>query len=285
MANSIIELHNVSYRYASGTLALDSVNLVIPKGKKIALIGGNGAGKSTLMLLLNGIIRPTNGHLSFESVKYGYKKSQLRKLRSKIGLIFSDSDNQLIAPTVYEEISFGLNNISKDEKWVRARVEETLDAFSLNDLSEKPTHELSTGQKKRVCMAAVLAMAPEVIVSDEPASGLDPWYEKNMFGYLDRLHQEGKTIIISTHDVNQAYSWADHVIVLYNGKILLCGTSKDVFSRRDVIEKTGLNLPFIVEASYALKPEIEPSELPSDMKTFYNMLETENKLREAKENM
>lgn len=272
MTESIIELHDVSYKYPSGTLAMNSVNLVIPKGKKIALLGANGAGKSTLMLLLNGIMRPTTGHLSYESVEYAYKKRDLRKLRSKIGLIFSDSDNQLIAPTVFEEISFGLNNISKNEEWVRTKVEETLNAFSLNSIAEKPTHELSTGQKKRVCLAGVLAMEPDVVVSDEPASGLDPRYEKKIFGYLDHLHEKGKTILISTHDVNQAYAWADHVIVLDKGEILLQGEPREVFGKKDIPERTGLDLPYIVKASYALMPTLEPSELPRNMNAFYNLL-------------
>ncbi len=272
MAKRIIELHNVSYKYVSGTLALNSVNLAIPKGKKVALLGANGAGKSTLMLLLNGIIRPTTGHLSYDSLKYNYKKRHLRQLRSKIGLIFSDSDNQLIAPTVYEEISFGLNNISKNEEWVRTKVDEALNAFALNSIAEKPTHELSTGQKKRVCLAAVLAMEPEVIVSDEPASGLDPRYEKKIFGYLDQLQEKGKTILISTHDVNQAYTWADHVIVLHHGEVLLQGEPKEVFGQKDVLKVTGLDLPYIVEASYAFKPGLKPSELPLNMGEFYNLI-------------
>jgi cobalt/nickel transport system ATP-binding protein len=272
MAENIITLHNVSYKYPSGTLALNSVDIGLPKGKKIVLLGGNGAGKSTLLLLLNGILKATTGLLRYESVAYNYKKSGLRELRSKIGLLFSDPDNQLIAPTVYEEISFGLNNISRNKEWVRKKVEEALDTFCLHELSNKPPHELSAGQKKRVCLAAVLAMEPEVVVCDEPASSLDPWHTRLTFDYLDRLNEKGKTILISTHDVNQAYTWADHIIILKKGGVLADGMPKEVFSKKDLIEDTGLNLPFIVEACHALLPGIHNSDLPGTMDDFTKLL-------------
>jgi cobalt/nickel transport system ATP-binding protein len=272
MAESIITLQNVSYKYPSGTLALKSISLGLPKGKKIAVLGGNGAGKSTLLLLLNGILKATTGLLNYGSVEYNYKKSGLRELRSKIGILFSDPDNQLIAPTVYEEISFGLNNISRDKEWIRSKVEEALDTFCLHDLSNRPPHELSAGQKKRVCLAAVLAMGPEVIVCDEPASSLDPWHARLTFDYLNRLNEQGKTILISTHDVNQAYSWADYIIILKKGEVLISGAPKDVFSKKDLLEMAGLNLPFIVEACYALLPEIDTSDLPGTMDDFKKLL-------------
>ncbi len=272
MVKSIITLCNVSYKYPSGTLALKSINLGLPKGKKIAVLGGNGAGKSTLLLLLNGILKATTGLLSYGSVEYNYKKSGLRELRSRIGILFSDPDNQLIAPTVYEEISFGLNNISRDKEWIRNKVEEALDTFCLHDLSNRPPHELSAGQKKRVCLAAVLAMEPEVIVCDEPASSLDPWHARLTFDYLNRLNEQGKTILISTHDVNQAYSWADYIIILKKGEVLISGSPKDVFSKKDLVEDAGLNLPFIIEACYALLPEINTSDLPGTMDDFKKLL-------------
>lgn len=272
MAENIITLHNVSYKYPSGTLALNSINLGLPKGKKMAILGGNGAGKSTLILLLNGILKATTGLLRYESVEYNYKKSWLRELRSKIGLLFSDPDNQLIAPTVYEEISFGLHNISRNKEWIRKKVEEALETFCLHELSNKPPHELSAGQKKRVCLAAVLAMEPEVVVCDEPASSLDPWHARLTFDYLDWLNEQGKTVLISTHDVNQAYSWADYIIILKKGKVLISGNPKEVFSKKDLIEDAGLNLPFIVEACYALLPGIKALNLPGTMEDFKKLL-------------
>ncbi|MDA3892515.1 MAG: ATP-binding cassette domain-containing protein [Salinivirgaceae bacterium] len=274
MDKSIIDIHHASYSYPSGTLALDGINLSLPKGKKIALLGGNGAGKSTLMLLLNGVLVPTSGHLSFDDTKYNYKKSKLRELRSKVGLLFSDPDNQLIAPTVYEEISFGLNNLLRDKQRVRAKVEDTLDAFCLHDIQRKTPHDLSAGQKKRVCLASILAMEPEVIICDEPSSSLDPWHTNLTFNYLDSLQEKGKTILISTHDVNLAYSWADHTIILKKGKVLISGASKDVFSKKDIIEEAGLNLPFIIDACNAFIPELKANELPANMDEFKKLLKS-----------
>ena len=246
MIQNIIELANISYTYPNGDSALNGINLEIPIGKKIALLGGNGAGKSTLMLLLNGILKPTKGGLSFKNVAYKYNKKGLRELRSKIGLLFPEPDYQLIAPTVYEEISFGLLNKFKDDKVVRKKVEKVVLDFSLQEIINKPPHQLSTGQKKRVCLASVLAMEPELIVCDEPASNLDPMYSKLIFNYLESLHKKGKTILISTHDVNRAYSWADYVIIMDKGEILEKGLPEKVFEDKELLKKANLNQPFIV---------------------------------------
>lgn len=247
MIENIIELNNVSYTYPNGDTALNGINLEIPIGKKIALLGGNGAGKSTLMLLLNGILKPTKGDLSFKNVAYSYRKKGLRELRSKIGLLFPEPDYQLIAPTVYEEISFGLLNKFKDVEIVRAKAEKVIIDFSLEAIINKSPHQLSTGQKKRVCLAAVLAMEPELVVCDEPASNLDPMYSKLIFNYLDALHKKGKTILISTHDVNKAYSWADYVIIMDKGEILEKGVPEDIFEDQNLLNKANLEQPFLID--------------------------------------
>ncbi|SNR51454.1 cobalt/nickel transport system ATP-binding protein [Lutibacter agarilyticus] len=247
MIQNIIELNNISYTYPNGDTALNGINLEIPIGKKIALLGGNGAGKSTLMLLLNGILKPTKGDLSFKNVAYSYKKKGLRELRSKIGLLFPEPDYQLIAPSVYEEISFGLLNKFKDVEIVRAKAEKVIIDFSLESIINKPPYQLSTGQKKRVCLASVLAMEPELIVCDEPASNLDPMYSKLIFNYLDTLHKKGKTILISTHDVNRAYFWADYVIIMDKGEILEKGVPDTIFEDKELLKKANLNQPFIID--------------------------------------
>ena len=247
MNDTIVKLQDVSFSYPTGEKALNLINLELPAGKKIAILGGNGAGKSTLMLLLNGILKPTSGYLEYGNKKYNYNKKALRELRSKIGLLFPEPDYQLIAPTVYEEISFGLLNQFKDEALVRLKVEKTIDNFSLHDIIDKPPHQLSTGQKKRVCLAAILAMEPELIVCDEPASNLDPVYANSIFKYLEKLNKKGKTILISTHDVNNAYSWADYIIVMSNGKILESGLPDVIFKNKEMLQKANLNQPMIIE--------------------------------------
>ncbi|MFW6352574.1 MAG: energy-coupling factor ABC transporter ATP-binding protein, partial [Bacteroidota bacterium] len=270
MNKSIISIHHVTHEYSSGERSLDDLSLELPRNKKIALMGCNGAGKSTLMLMLNGILRPAKGKLSYDGEKYLYKKKFLQKLRARVGFLFDNPDDQLIAPTVFEEISFGLKNISGDKDWVRRRTHEIIKDFHLESVSQNPPHDLSAGQKKMVCLAAILAMEPEVLVCDEPASGLDPRHEELTFRYLNKLHERGKTILISTHDVNQAYDWADYVIILNKGKVVTEGEKKEVLSNRESLKMAGMDLPFLVEASYCLDPELKTSELPATMSEFKN---------------
>ena len=272
MADSVLDLNTVWHSYPSGNDSLKNVNLSLPEGKRIALLGGNGAGKSTLMLMLNGLLRPSKGHLCYNSRRITYKKSALRELRSKVGFVFQEPDDQLIAPTVFEEISFGLYNLNPDKQWVRERVEKTIDAFCLRHLSDKPPHNLSAGEKKRISMASVLAMEPEVLVCDEPTSSLDPWHADLTFNLLNGLHQKGKTVIISTHDVNRAYTWADHIVLMKEGEVIITGGPKEVFSKQALIQEAGLHLPFIVETCYALMPELNSLNLPLTMEEFKKFL-------------
>jgi len=247
MSNTIIALKNIGYKYKSNTVALNNVNLNIPLGKRVALLGGNGAGKSTLMMLLNGILKPTSGCLEFQHTPYSYTKKRLFELRKNVGILFHEPDLQLIAPTVFEEISFGLINLGYNSTTVLNKVNETLISFNLSDLAHKSPHQLSSGQKKRVCLAAILAMEPNVIVCDEPTSSLDPHNSDIIFDALNQLNSIGKTIIISTHDVNQAYEWADFIVVMNNGEITISGTPEQVFANNDIIKQAGLKLPVIVD--------------------------------------
>lgn len=272
MVDTIITMHNVSYRYPSGLLALNAIDLDIPKGKRIALLGANGAGKSTLMYLLNGILRPTEGFLTLENDRYSYKRKALRYLRSKVGLLFQDSDNQLLAPTVYEEISFGLINLVKDKNWVRCKVDEIIGAFGLHEISDRSPYELSAGQKKRVCLASVLAMEPELLVCDEPCSNLDPVSTQLTIDYLNDLNSLGKTVLVATHDVNMAYVWADHVIILKSGNVMCSGTPKEVFGNRRHIEDAGLHLPYMVNTAQTFIPNIKHCDLPLNNKELHQLL-------------
>lgn len=272
MEDNILKLHEISYCYPSGVLALDSICLDLPKGKKIAMLGANGAGKSTLMFLLNGILKPTEGYLSYKQKKYSYKRKDLRTLRTNIGFLFQDSDNQLIAPTVFEEVSFGLTNMSSNKDWVRTKVDVAIEDFCLQNIKDRTPHELSAGQKKRVCLASILAMEPEVVICDEPSSNLDSKHTQLTFNYLNNLNKKGKTILIATHDVNLAYEWADYIIILKQGKQLGNGTPKDIFGNTQLIKEAGLNLPFLVEASYKLYSNLNISDLPLNMLEFKNLI-------------
>ncbi len=255
---SIIKLHNISYTYPNGCKGIENIDLEIPRGKKIALLGANGAGKTTLMMLLNGLFKPSEGSLFYDDQPYSYKKKSLSILRQKVGILFCNPDHQLFTPTVFEEISFGPCQILSDKKQIRALVNEYLDKFDLTEMAQKAPHQLSTGQKKRVAMASILITKPEVLVCDEPASSLDPHHAKLIFNHLDALHQNGSTIIISTHDVDHALQWADHVIVMNDGKVTMAGDTYKILSQQENLRAAKLKQPQLLQLCQMLQIECTP---------------------------
>ena len=256
-----ITLHHVSYRYSNGVMALKDINLSIFQGKKTAILGRNGAGKSTLLFLLNGINKPSTGTLKLKDIPYRYDNRSLRNLRRQVGLLFPDPDAQLVAPSVYEEISFGLLNISNEKKWVEQRVDQALERFELEAIAKIAPHQLSAGQKKRVCLAAIMAMEPEVLVCDEPASSLDPYYTRQMFDELDKLNATGKTIIYTSHDIDQVYEWADHLVLVHEGSIAAQGPVAEVVQHENTFKDCGLHLPVVFEVGKWLHLEPLPANL------------------------
>ncbi|PTN09273.1 energy-coupling factor ABC transporter ATP-binding protein [Mangrovibacterium marinum] len=272
MAGNLIELKAASYRYPTGKQAIAEVDLALPEGKKIALMGANGAGKSTLLLLLNGIYKPTKGELHYRGKQYRYNRKALRELRQKVGIVFQESDNQLVAPSVYEEVAFGLSNLYSDKKWIREQVEKYLDYFDLQELKNHSPHQLSSGQKKRVCLASVLSMEPELIVCDEPASNLDPQNARLTFELLEAQNKQGKTLLISTHDVNQAYAWADLVVLLKEGSVLSVGSPIEVFGDADTLAEAGLEQPLLVKLARMHQPHLAAEELPGNEAELVNRL-------------
>ena len=256
-----ITLHQVSYRYSNGVMALEDINLSICQGKKTAILGRNGAGKSTLLFLLNGINKPSTGTLKLKDIPYRYDNRSLRNLRRQVGLLFPDPDAQLVAPSVYEEISFGLLNISNEKKWVEQRVDQALERFELEAIAKISPHQLSAGQKKRVCLAAITAMEPEVLVCDEPASSLDPYYTRQMFHELDKLNATGKTIIYTSHDIDQVYEWADHLVLVHEGSIAAQGPVVEVVRHENTFKDCGLHLPVVYEVGKLLHLEPLPATL------------------------
>lgn len=251
--DSIFSLQNISYSYPSGSVALDGINISFPENKKIVLLGGNGAGKTTLLLHLNGILKPQSGNIFYNNHEMIYSKKYLKSLRKEVGFIFYESDHQIFAPTVFEEISIGLANYSKDINEICKKVNSVLSDFSLNEFKDKIPHCLSSGQKKLVTLAAVAALEPKVFVCDEPCAGLDPKHSDMIYSHFDLMIQKGATIIISTHNVEMAYQWADYAIIMHNGKILEAGIPEDLFLNKDVLEKANLRQPKIIELYQKMK--------------------------------
>lgn len=263
MREIIIKTEHLQYTYPDGTVALHDVSLEIERGKKIALLGANGSGKSTFFLCLNGINRPQSGKLYFDGAPYDYSKQGLLNLRSKVGIVFQDPDNQLFSASVYQEISFGAMNLGLPADTVKERVEDAIDTLEITPFRKKPTHFLSGGQKKQVAVADIVVTHPEVIILDEPGAALDPKHTKTVNRLIDRLNHSGMTTIISTHDVNHAYAWADHVILFHNGTVLLQGKPEDVFSDEDALEKTNLEKPAALRMFDTLcKNKLLPATLP-----------------------
>ncbi|MGG3799774.1 energy-coupling factor ABC transporter ATP-binding protein [Metabacillus fastidiosus] len=276
MESVLFSIDQLSHRYADDTIALKSLSLTIKQGKKIALLGNNGAGKSTLFLHLNGILQPTSGKIYFKGKEVAYNRKALLSLRRQVGIVFQDPDSQLFSASVIQDISFGPKNLGLSNEKVLERVEWAMEQTETAVLKDKPTHFLSLGQKKRVAIAGVLAMDPEVIILDEPTAGLDAYYSKQIMNVLNIIQKQQKTIILSTHDVNLAYEWADEVIVMHDGEVLCHSDPVTVFQQEEIIKKAHLDTPWVMETFQAL---VEGQIISSDEAITQNKEELFQKIR------
>ncbi|MCL6558479.1 MAG: ATP-binding cassette domain-containing protein [Firmicutes bacterium] len=253
LAEYILEAIDVEFAYPDGTRALKGVSLGIEKGKKVAVLGPNGAGKSTVFLHFNGILRPVRGKIRFAGKDVRYDHASLMELRKNVGIVFQDPDTQLFSASVFQEISFGPLNLGLPGKEVEKRVREAMAATEITHLEKKPTHLLSYGQKKRVSIADILAMEPAVIICDEPTAWLDPKHSLQVLELFDRINRQGTTIIMSTHDVDTAYSWADYIFVMNDGIVVGEGTPEAVFQDEALLRTADLEKPWLVDVYNQLK--------------------------------
>lgn len=251
MNDPILKLDDVTYRYTDGTRALDHCSLTIRRGARSAVLGANGAGKTTMFLHLNGILRPTAGRVLCDGLPLDYSRGGLHKLRSRVGIVFQNPDSQLFSASVREDVSFGPMNLGLAETVVRVRVEEALLAVGMSETADKPVHNLSYGQKKRVCIAGVLAMQPEIVVLDEPMAGLDAAMQEELTTILEKLHAAGMTIVIATHDLDFAYGWADEVVVMQAGQLLAHGDPTAILQQQNVQSALGA-APLMAEITRSL---------------------------------
>jgi len=264
--NSILEAHNVSFAYGPAKWAIRELSLSLDRPERVALLGSNGVGKSTLMLLLNGTLRPQEGELFVLGRPIDYSRAGLHKLRREVGMVLQDPDDQLFGATVEQDVAFGPLNNGVASKEARALVDETLAALGISHLAERPIHELSLGEKKRVAIAGVLVLRPRVILLDEPTAGLDFAGICAMLALLKKLHQQGTTLVISTHDTDLAYEWANEAWVLGDGRVAAQGPIGDVMKDRPMLEKAHLKIPWVIELSLAVRetyPELAARPLPA----------------------
>ncbi|MEK4227953.1 energy-coupling factor ABC transporter ATP-binding protein [Solibacillus sp. FSL H8-0538] len=245
-------LQNVSYAYPDGTKAIQNITITIPQNAKIAVVGKNGSGKSTFFQLLMGLIKPTSGQLLFQNEKVQYSKKALKALRQQIGIVFQNADNQLFAGTVKQDIAIGPSNLG----WSYEKVEETtakaIALTQLEPLQYRPIHFLSGGQKKRVSIAGVYAMEPNLLLLDEPTGGLDNYFTTQMLGYLRQLENNERTFLLSTHDIQLAYEWADLFIVFDEGQIAYFGDAQGLFNNDDLLASAHLDKPLLFEIANLL---------------------------------
>nr|WP_296808689.1 ATP-binding cassette domain-containing protein [uncultured Methanobrevibacter sp.] len=223
----MLEVQNIKYSYNNDYQALKGVSLKIEKGDMVALLGKNGAGKSTLFLHLNGIYQPDEGKVFIDGEELKYDKKSLLKFRQKVGIVFQNPDDQIFAPTVEEDVAFGPLNLGLSMEEVQNRVEDALERVGMTGYEKTAPHHLSGGQKKRVAIAGILAMKPEIMVLDEPTAGLDPNGVTNLVKLLKELNAEGITILISTHEVNLVPDYANKAFVMVDGNLIAEGTPRD----------------------------------------------------------
>lgn len=241
----MLKVKDVFYSYDDGTTALNGINLEVKKGEIVALLGKNGAGKSTLFLQFNGILRPDSGEILIDGKPLKYNKKSLVNARQKVGIVFQNPDDQIFAPTVEEDVAFGPLNLKLPIDEVRKRVTDALRRVGMEGFEKKAPHYLSGGQKKRIAIAGILAMKPEIMILDEPMAGLDPVGAAKIINLLKELNEEGITILISTHDVNIIQDYVDKIFVINDGEIIGDGCPEDIFSKKDLLKKAHLKLPII----------------------------------------
>lgn len=253
----ILEWNGVSYLYPYTRLpALSDLSVVIPQGSRTAIIGHNGSGKSTMLLHAVGLVQPSEGGVELAGARLGYGRKQLAALRQRVGLVLQDPEQQIIMNTPLADIAFGLRNLGLDEVEIGDRTRQVLELLRLQELAEVPVHHLSLGQKKRTALAGILAMRPDVLLLDEPTSYLDPHSEQMMLQGLAEVHAAGTTVVMATHDMDLAYSWADWVILLEKGTCRMQGCPEDVLTQQEMLEGAGLALPLLVELWLGLPAEL-----------------------------
>ena len=253
-----LELKNISYIYSEKTpfehLALDDISLTVNSGETLAIIGHTGSGKSTLIQHLNGLIKAQKGVVLFDGKDIWANKKDIKNIRFKVGLCFQYPEYQLFEETVYKDIAFGPKNMGLDEAEINRRVKNSMEYMGLpKDYLNRSPFDLSGGQKRKVALAGILAMEPEILVLDEPTAGLDPAAKNNLFGLIENYKiQTNSTVVFVSHSMEDVARIADRIVVISNGMVQIEGTPKEVFEKSEELIKMGLNVPAVTRVISAL---------------------------------
>ena len=250
MNKVILRAENLHYSYTGEHEVLKGVSLDVYEGERLAILGANGSGKSTFFLNINGVLKPESGALHYRDKLIN--KYSVKELRKNVGIVFQDADNQIIASTVRAEVSFGPMNLGLSRNEVEKRVNNSLNYMDILHLIDRPPHYLSGGEKKRVSIADIIAMDSEIIIFDEPTASLDPQNISIFEGVLDKLSGDGKTLVISTHDLEFAFRWADRIVVFCDGNIIADSDPVRVLSDEAVLRKANLKKPILLEVFESL---------------------------------
>ena len=239
MSAPVLDVQGLAYAYPDGHQALYGVDLHVHQGERVALLGPNGAGKTTLVLHLNGILTAGAGAVSVSGLPVS--KQNLQEVRRRVGVVFQDPDDQLFMPTVRDDVAFGPRNLGMRGAALDGRVMDALDRVGMADFADRPPHHLSFGQRRRVAVATVLAMEPEILVLDEPSSNLDPASRREL---ADILRGLDVTVLMVTHDLPYAFELCPRSVVLSDGVIVADGSTYDVLTDEDLMARHRLELPF-----------------------------------------
>ena len=251
MKEKILEVKDLCFSYDEEHPILHNVNATFYKGEKIAVIGNNGAGKSTFFLNLNGVRIPSSGEIICKNQVIN--KKNRNELRKTVGIVFQDADMQIIASTVEDEVAFGPLNMKLSKQEVMDRTNKAIEDMELENFRHRPPHYLSGGEKKRVSIAGILAMDTPVVIFDEPTASLDPANVEILENTISEMEKQEKTILISTHDLDFAYRFAERVLVFNDGCIIADGTPEEVFKREEVLKKANLKKPLLLQIYDALE--------------------------------
>ncbi|MCX5656998.1 MAG: ABC transporter ATP-binding protein [Candidatus Omnitrophica bacterium] len=242
MSESVLEVRNLNYSYPDGTPALKEINIDVSKGESVGIIGPNGAGKSTFLLHLNGILR---GKGNINILDFEMEDRNLSCIRKAVGLVFQDPDDQLFMPTVFDDVAFGPINMGLSKKEVEDSVIRALKEVDMLNSIRRSAHHLSFGEKKRVAIATVLSMNPEILVLDEPSSNLDPKHRRTLINFLKSLKL---TKIVATHDLDLVLEVSSRIILIDNGELIKEGKVLDILSDKNLLEAHGLEIPALLAA-------------------------------------
>lgn len=250
---SILSMQDVSFSYDSNNKVIKNVSLSIEKGEYVAIIGHNGSGKSTLTKLLNGLLVPETGTVTVDGFSSAGDKKSLFEIRKRVGVVFQNPDNQLVASIVEDDVAFGPENLGVPREEIGKRIDFALDFVGMQQFRKRTPTRLSGGQKQRIAIAGVLALMPEILVLDESTAMLDPMGRKEVLDVVKKLNQEqNMTIIAITHYMDEVTK-ADRVIVLDKGEIKMQGTPEEIFSKQEKLKEMGLEIPLSARIAQSLR--------------------------------